>query len=283
MKKVLRPDNGAFRIRQSTMFWLACALAALTMPTAQARSQGPDFRHVYVPIEDLDVLFGSKKGVLLTKGEFLELWKKAYPDGKPRAAAPDDLFLTGGNYTATVAGDALKIKGELDIVKNRVGWQTLPLDFEGVAIATAKLNGLPAVLSLDDRGHPQLLVREPGKQRLSVELTAPLTPGVDSRLTQFRLPQAPGDLVLTTAGENEIRLDGSETPLKSSSEKEVRIPLFDKEHVALTIAPKAALGDRKPILVAHTDSAVVLSPSQADWRETLDLDVTAKQIGRAHV
>ena len=255
----------------------AALLSIVVAVFCATASSAAEFRNVYVPIEDLDVLFSAKKGVLLSRAEFTDLWDRAYPDGKPIEEAPEGLFLTGGDYEARLLGDALEISGTLKVLKRRSGWQTLTLPMAGVSIASATLDGKPAKLALDGE-RLRLFVSEPGEHALELRLSAPVGQGAEAWTARLGLPTAPGVFELTIAADREVRVDGVRLPQAGAEDEpaKVRIPLGGRGAWGLAVTKKADAEKRKTLLLARVETTVDLEPSQANWRDAIALAVYAK-------
>lgn len=258
----------------------------LALPPVNAnRAEAQAFRHVYVPMEELQVLFGAREGVLLSRAEFLELWRRAHPVAEQpglAVAADANTFFSAAAFSGRVEDQLLRLTGTVTIHKEKPGWQSLPLPLAGVAIASAKWEGQAASIGLDETGQPILLLEKTGKQELTLELLAPLNRDRAALVTAVRLPSVPGELSLTVPARHDVLVGGVKlgaTPAKApGAEVKFRIPLGGRDQLALSIVPMTDDGARVALLVARTRAEVTITPAQADWLDHIELEAQARPV-----
>ncbi|MGL4465021.1 MAG: hypothetical protein ACRC1K_22945, partial [Planctomycetia bacterium] len=266
-------------------------------PAVAAAGDEPVFRYVYIPTEELDVLFQQERGVLLSRADFLAVWKKAYPNGKTPdpIEKSDDLFVAQADYAGktTVSPpppgvdapvETLQLTGKLTIVKRNDEWQGLLLDLAGVSIASATIGDEPALIGRDPKGNLRVFLEKAGEHVLTLDLRAKLESGALARTARFRLPSAPGVLQLATAADEELQIDGSVAPVDAQpaadpkAPRRTNVPLGGRGDLAVLLRRVNDAAEQPPVLVARVDGMVYLTPAQADYRLTVKLQAYSKPV-----
>jgi hypothetical protein len=187
---------------------LALALFAFATPTA-AQPAKPLVREIFVPFADLDALLENQpQRVLLPRAEYEELLKQAARS--PDRPAPRAALVASADYVGTVEGERARFTGTLSIEVLEDGLHSLPLDFSGVALRRAALDGKPAPIAQLGPTQLGLIVQGKGRHELILEAVAPLETTAARQSLAFRLPQPPSARFrLTAPGDVEIKSGAS--------------------------------------------------------------------------
>lgn len=263
--------------------WLASCLARVLPSPARAEvTQGPPrIRNVYIPADQLKVLFGgSSQGVLMPRDEILALWHRARRHGRPETPPPADTVLAQAAYEARLGDHELRLTGRVEIANLRGGWQTVDLPFGGVAIESAQLGGQPARFGRRDDGTLFLVLEERGLAELELEMSAPLASKGGDLATTLKLPPAP-------ASEIRIRLDRGkqlqigETTLEphetDDAQQVFHVAVDPTGLVPLVVSDRLGDGDRAPLILVNSRSIAHVEPAGLRWQVVLDLDVYARR------
>ncbi len=185
---------------------LAAVLFLLVGVRIEAAEPPPLVREIYVPFGDLHVLLeNDPKRVLLSRTQYEELLAKAAARG-PKPRAPQGALLAAAQYTVEAEPQRAVIRGALAVDVLEDGWQSLPLDFSGVALRKASLDDRPASIARLENGSLVLLVEGKGRHALALEIVAPIEAAAARQTLGFRLPQpaasrfqlsVPGDVELS--------------------------------------------------------------------------------------
>jgi hypothetical protein len=248
-------------------------------PGAGDLGPAPEFRHVYIPADDLEVLFSGKPGTLLPRKEFLDLWRKAHPAGRVVASTePNELLLLGADYKGTLGTDELAIDGVFRFKRmgaaerGAAGWTSWSLPLAGAAIRGAKLDGVGASLGLDDQGRLTLFAERPGDITLSLALSVPVVQGRDARLATFKLPEAPGRFELKAPPDTRLQL-GTETIADGKpGGRPPEFPVPAGGEIRLTAVRGFTEIEKRSLLVASAETMLKLTPSQFEYRERIEVD-----------
>ena len=176
------------------MFVIACTATCLLgncVPSAVAQVPGgpPRIRNVYIPSDQLKVLFGnSSQGVLMPREKIMALWQEARAAEQSRSELPADTILTQANYDARLDDHELRITGRIQFEALRAGWHAIDLPFGGLAIESARLGDQPAQFGRKDDGTLFLLHREQGRFALELEMSAPLASKGGDLAVTLKLP-----------------------------------------------------------------------------------------------
>ena len=270
------------RCRVLGCLWLAsCALSLPPSPAAAQVTGGPPrIRNVYIPSDQLKVLFGSSsKGVLMPREKILALWHDARSRDRSEVVPPADAVLTQATYEARLDEHELQVSGRIQIAKLQGDWQTVDLPFGGLAIESAQLDGQPARFGRQDDGTLFLLLREAGRGELALEMSAPLASKGGDLATTLRLPPVPASEVLIRLDESK-QLQVGETilpPAGADGDQQVfRIAVDQTGLVPLLVSDRFAGGNRSPLVFVRSRSEGHIEPAGLRWQVDLDLDVYAR-------
>ncbi len=128
-------------LRFAACLWFLFSPAA----SAQVTHGPPRIRNVYIPADQLELLFNnSSKGVLMPRDKILALWEEAQRHVPSQTPPTTDAVLSQAAYEARLEDRQLRVTGRIQIVKLCEGWQAVDLAFGGLAIESAQLGGQPA-------------------------------------------------------------------------------------------------------------------------------------------
>ncbi len=262
--------------------WLSIALACVApLPASAQVSHGPPrIRNVYIPADQLELLFeNSSKGVLMPREEVLALWKEANLRTPPGSVPPVDVVPAQAAYEAHLGDHELRLTGRIQIAKLQRGWQKLDLAFGGLAIESAEIAGRPATFGRGDDGTPFLMLQEEGRFELVLRMSAPLASKGGDLATTLKLPAIPASEILLHLDEGK-QLQLGETPLQAELVENgaqcFRVAVDGTGTVPLVISDRFSGGDRSPLVLVNSRSAGYIEPAGLRWEVVLDLDVCAK-------
>ena len=277
----MRRDKPGRRERWEVL-WLALCL--LCVPAASVSAQvthgPPRIRNVYIPADQLQLLFdSSSKGVLMPRDKVMALWREAQRHGSAQPAPPADVVLSQAAYEAQLDDYELRMSGRIRIAKLRGGWQTVDLPFGGVAIESAHVGGEPARFGRKDDGTLFLVLEKEGRFELELKMSAPLASKGGDLATTLKLPPVPASEVLVRLpagkqlqiGETTLQSDGADR-----AQKLFRVAVDRGGLVPLVISERFAGGNRAPLVLANSRSTDWIEPAGLRWEVHLDLDVYAR-------
>lgn len=213
-------------------------LFLLTTPVSFAKDlkQITKEQRIYVPYEKLDqVLKTEEQPVFLPYSDFLKLWKEAYDrtaEEKPESP-PFDGALTKAVYTGKIQDETATFQGTLQFKSlKEEGLSLIPLDYEGIAVKSAKIQDQDAVLTLDAERKPHLLVDKKGENRLELEFFSKIKSLEGKQTLSFKLPKAP-------LSELKLEISGTNLEVKSSILNSLKTEEVDgNTFVSAFIGPK---------------------------------------------
>ena len=275
--------RGTFRAKRGMLacLWLAFAFCLPAVPgEAQVTGGPPRIRNVYIPSDQLKVLFGSSaKGVLMPRDKIVALWQQAQNDDPSLVIPPADAVLTRAIYEARLDAHELKITGRITIAKLKGDWQTVDLPFGGLAIESVVLGGQPARLGRRDDGTLFLLLKEQGQGELELEMSAPLASRGGDLAVTLKLPPVPACELLIRldpqkqlqVGETALQPDGTDV-----NGQVFRVAVDHTGNVPLVISDRSAGGNRSPLVFVTSHHVNHIEPAGLRWQVDLDLDVYAR-------
>ncbi len=263
--------------------WLGACLLYLPahLASAQATDDQTSIRNVYIPADQLKVLFEhSSKGVLMPRDQFMALWQEAQRRSASRPVPPADVVLAEAAYEAQLADHQLRVTARIQIAKLGKDWQTVDLPFGGVAIESAQLDGQPARFGRKDDGTLFLVLEKDGRFELQLDMSAPLASKGGDLATTLKLPPVPASGMLIRLDKGKRLQLGATTvqPEKTGeTEQTFRIAADRTGLVPLVISDRFARGNRAPLVLASSRAIGQIEPAGLRWEVTLDLDVYAHQ------
>ncbi len=285
-----RPPQAILRseLRMLACLWITSALCLAASPLeAQVTGGPPRIRNVYIPSDQLEILFGSStKGVMMPREKIMALWKQAQDRDPSPAIPPADALLTQATYEARLNLHELQITGRMRIAKLKRDWQTVDLPLGGLAIESALLDGRPARFGRRDDGTLFLLLEEQGRGELELEMSAPLaTHGGDLAAT-LKLPPVPASELLIRLDKQKQLQVGETTLQPDSTEGNLqvfRIAVDRTAVVPLVVSDHQAGGNRSPLVFVTSRQANHIEPAGLRWQVDLDLDVYARAADTFHL
>ncbi len=168
---------------------------AAPAPAAETAEDGapprPDIQKLYVPFRDLEKIFQKEgEGVFLPYKEFRRLWELAHRLPPDTTTAPVPAAVRSATYHGAVDGETIRFEAALDVEVLAKGWQRVSLDFAGIGIEKATIDGAPALLVPTKRGY-DLLLKDAGRRRLDLVLRAGAPAKGDTHTAEFALPPVP--------------------------------------------------------------------------------------------
>ncbi|HND56718.1 MAG TPA: hypothetical protein PLV92_30075, partial [Pirellulaceae bacterium] len=159
-------------------------------PTQPNRLAAPQIvRELFVPFADLPVVLEhAPQRVLLTRSQYDQLLREA--KRTPNDPAPRRASLVSADYEATLSDGRAAISGRIVVDVLERGVHVVPLSLGGVGLRSATLDGQPAPLAIDAADGVVLIVRDPGRKQLQLELVAPLETTAALQSLSARLPRA---------------------------------------------------------------------------------------------
>ncbi|HND56076.1 MAG TPA: hypothetical protein PLV92_26855, partial [Pirellulaceae bacterium] len=146
-------------------------------------------RELFVPFADLPVVLEhAPQRVLLTRAQYDQLLRDA--KRTPNDPAPRRASLVSADYEATLSDGRAAISGRIVVDVLDRGVHVVPLSLGGVGLRSATLDGQPAPLAIDAADGVVLIVRDPGRKQLQLELVAPLETTAALQSLSARLPRA---------------------------------------------------------------------------------------------
>lgn len=277
----MRRDKPGRRERWEVLWLALCLLCApAASVSAQVTHGPPRIRNVYIPADQLQLLFdSSSKGVLMPRDKVMALWREAQRHGSAQPAPPADVVLSQAAYEAQLDDYELRMSGRIRIAKLRGGWQTVDLPFGGVAIESAHVGGEPARFGRKDDGTLFLVLEKEGRFELELKMSAPLASKGGDLATTLKLPPVPASEVLVRLpagkqlqiGETTLQSDGADR-----AQKLFRVAVDRGGLVPLVISERFAGGNRAPLVLANSRSTDWIEPAGLRWEVHLDLDVYAR-------
>ncbi len=278
-----QPSGKPNRI-SATLLGLLLAAGSLCLSplgaSAQVTGGPPRIRNVYIPSDQLKVLFGSSsKGVLMPRDKILALWQEAQSHIESQTVLPADAVLTEATYDARLADHELRITGRIEIAKLSGDWQAVDLPFGGLAIESARLGSGPARFGRKDDGTLFLLLQEQGRFELKLEMSVPLASKGGDLAATLTLPPIPASEILLHLDQNK-QLQVGETILPPDDTENggqtFRVAVHQDGQVPLLMSDRSAGGNRAPLVFAHSRSIATVEPAGLRWQVALDLEVYAR-------
>jgi prepilin-type processing-associated H-X9-DG protein len=247
---------------------------------AQVTHGPPRIRDVYIPSEELKILFDDpSKGVVMQRDKVMALWEEARRRAPSPATPPADTVLSQATYEAQLDDHRLRVSGRIQIAALREGWQTVDLPFGAVAIESARLGGEPARFGRKDDGTLFLVLEKEGRFELDLEMSAPLASKGGDLATTLKLPAVPASEMLLWLDKGK-QLQLGETALPSddadNARQRFRIAVGRAGLVPLVISERFAGGNRAPLVLANSHATSRIELAGLRWEVVLDLDVYAR-------
>ena len=260
---------------------VCCVLSLWSCPAAAQVTSNPlRVRHVYIPFDQLEVLFdGPSKGMLLSREKVLALLRDAQSQTPSDGNLPADSAVTQATYEARLEDQQLRVTGRIQIVKLTDKWEVVDLPFGGLAIESARLEQEPALLGRRDDGGVFLMLEKQGRVALELEIAVPLAGTGGDLAATVTLPSIPASEMVIRLDENK-QLQVGDTTLPAANidagQHVFRVAVDPTGIVPLVISDRFSGGTRAPLILAHSRSIAQVEPGGMQWTVQLDLDVHAR-------
>ena len=160
-------------------------------PEAPAPDARPDITKLYVPFHDLEKIFQKEgEGVFLPYAEFRRLWELAHRLPPDTETPPVPAAVRAASYVGRVDGETLRFEAQVEVEVLAKGWHRIALDYAGIGIEQAEIDGKPALLVPTKTGY-DLLLEDPGRRTLELVLRAAAPAEGDLHSAEFSLPPVP--------------------------------------------------------------------------------------------
>lgn len=151
----------------------------------------PTVHKVYVPYKDLQKVFEKEgQGVFVPYAEFRALWEKAYRMPDDPARPPVAAAVRSAQYEGRAEGESVRFTAQVEVEVLAGGWQRVPLNFGGVGIEQALIDGQPALLVPTEKGY-DLVLEGQGRRRLDLVFRAGAPAEGDTHVAALALPPVP--------------------------------------------------------------------------------------------
>jgi len=261
------------------------ALMVLWCAAGVLSAQVDEAPKIYVPYEDVAaVVSKSDRSVLMDRAEFNKLLAAA-KTAADKAALTDNIpklgQITRGDYSASVSGENLTLKGQLTIRSLIDGPVVIELPFTRIGLTEILLDGKPAPANYNSRGRLVLIVSGSGLHKLTLVGSARLTE-LSGGGMQFSM-----SLPTSVSGAMKLQLPGDQ---EAHANVPVAAVKYDKKNdrtiVDLTLGGYASLSvallgngrqeDQKAILLGESATTVALTPTG----QTMDCLYTVQVLRR---
>ena len=243
-------------------------------------------RRIYVPVDDLDaVLNRDRQGVLMPQEEFDELYQKANDVLKNQPNQPRTVVVSSGDYTASINGDRLELRGTVRFRQFVGDWYRVILPAGGLGVEQAVLDGEPARISRGKQ-HPNVLVlysKETGEHTLEVTLSAPLVGAGSDRIADFELFNAPtGTFTFELPAGKFLVVDGLQLkrPAEADQPAEYEFPIGGRKRLQLRVTERQTQARGDVLTFASTAYGVRGAPGEVTWSATTQLQVYGQTLDR---
>ncbi len=233
-------------------------------------------REIFVPYEDLSVLMeGNVQRVFLTRQEYDDLLAKAKKK-PPEIPAPQGALLLAAEYDGTIEEGRVRLSGAIDLEVLEEGLHALPLDLSGVGVRRASIGNTSAAVGRNDKGQTILFVEGVGRQRLMLEMVAPLQTSAAQQSLSFRLPTpAAARLRLTVPGNVEVKSGGQVVSRKLDEAAGVtRFELLlPKDQLSLVMSLNNRMLREQRVVVARSVLVDEITSAYERLHTTISFDV----------
>lgn len=266
---------------------LTCATHLFAQPPAPKPVNGdPPVRRVFVPVEDLNVVFDrDKEGVILPRAEFLKLYAAATKNTEATPNVPNGIIVSQAEYSARVQDDQLVVTATIQLTQLLAGWQAIALPYRGMSLESATLDDKPAQLGrgVTEDKPLMLLSNQLGRHTLKLELSTNMVTVGSDKVAAFGLRPIPAaSLQLTLPAGKHLYVDEAPLERTAPADKlaEYRIAIGGKRDVRLRITERTAQQDAAALVFATHAIGVHVAPEELTWRAVTTLQVYGRPIDR---
>jgi len=260
------------------MLLSACATGVLADDTADAPK-------IYVPYKDVAaVVSKTDRAVLMDRAEFdklLSAAKASAEKAKLTDTTPKIGQISCSDYTATVNGENLSLRGDLTIESLSAEPVVIELPFGRIGLTEIMLDGKPAPANYNSRGRLVLVVTGLGDHKLtlagSVKLTELSGGGMQFSMA---LPTAvSGAMKLQLPGDQEAHANVPVAATKYDKRNDrtiVDLTLGGYSSLSVALLGNGRREDQKAILLGESATTVALTPTG----QTMDCLYTVQVLRR---
>ena len=236
---------------------IACLLTAPALGQ-DAATPPPAAPPVVVPYEGDPTGAADAQKVIIPYDTFARLWNQVHPDQPIELPDTQKLFsLAGTRYDVTVREDKLHLTLSTYIRTSGAGHVSVPMNFSGLAVTSAELDGKPVNLSNGEHGIVLVLpAGTEGDLRVTALTTVQLESGRPT--VKLLLPPLPAAVMRVHLPDPDLLLeaDGVEGALHRADDGDWTVPLGMTNALRLRWAPKPGGGTTDRTLAAAAEHDV---------------------------
>ena len=232
---------------------------------------------VYLPESDLEALISrDKRGVLMSRMEFEELFRKASENQKSIPKNLQTAFTGHLQYDGEWIEEHLQLKLTARYQQFVEGWQQISFPMRGVAVESATLDGQPARLGRNGETVTVLSNTE-GPHEIVLNLSVSSALVGSDRVVAFTLPSGlPGELQLKIpAGQ---RLLVNEREVGAGSQETYRLPVGGQGELRLTRTDREGAAQTDTLVFANTAIGLSVAPGELSWQASTSLQVYGQSV-----
>jgi len=264
---------------------ILAAIAVLTAAAGVLPAEVTESPKIYVPYKDVaSVVSKTDRAVLMDRTEFGKLLAAAKA-ASDKATLTDSVPKLGqiarGDYSATVSGENLALRGELAIKSLTDEPVIIELPFGRIGLTGIMLDGKPAPANYNSRGRLVLIVAGRGDHRLTLSGSAKLTE-LSGGGMQFSMaiPSAvAGAMKLQLPGDQEAHANVPVAAVKYDKKADrtvVDLTLGGYSSLSVALLGNGRQEDQKAILLGESATTVALTPTG----QTMDCLYTVQVLRR---
>ena len=277
-------------VRMSSLLGLFVGFAGGLGVTAETAQAEPDdwnnIRHVYVPVENLDVVVHQDRfGALLPVEEFETLLRNARELSEQQSHQPRTPVLSNSRYQARIDGKRIVADLELELATFARGANEFGFRIGGWNVEQALWREAPAIVSRTGKDGKTLrvLIDGTGQHRLQLRLSTPLQAVSSDQVAKFDLAAAP-------SGEFEIELPAGkhltvnrralDRPAPDAQPARYAIPIGGQPWLEIRITDRKRTSRADVLTFANTTHGIRVEPSEITWIARTDLEVFGRSMDR---
>lgn len=247
---------------------------------------GSPLRQIFVPVEELDVVINrDKKGVLLPRNEFEQMFQKARQNAGRDAPLDVGIVLANADLQARIAGKQLLVSASFEVTQLVDGWRLLQLPLTGFAVERVTLDDQPAKLgrSPEDDSTVTLFNNQAGTKTLQMELSTRLASVGSDQVAGFGLPGSPtGTLRITAPAGKQLLIDGLDVnrPKPIDEDAEYEFAIGGRKTVQLQMTERREKESADALVFANSAFGIHVAPGEVTWQAVTSLQVFGTSLDR---